>query len=425
MSAQELVALLGGTEVGRVLRDSRGRLQFIYENDWRTAPGSYPLSLSMPLTAEEHGHATIDPFLWGLLPDNDRVIDRWAREFHVGKNAFSLLTHVGEECAGAIQFVPPDRVEKMRQSGRNAVQWIDEKDVAQRLRELRSDQTAWRRPGDAGQFSLAGAQAKTALLFQDGRWGVPSGRIPTNRILKPPIAELRGHVENEHFCLKLARQIKLPVPQSSVRHFGDEIAIVIERYDRLVRRRSLFRLHQEDLCQSLAIMPSQKYENQGGPGASSIVDLIREASSMPTEDVWTFVKALAFSWVIADTDAHAKNYSLLLGESGHVRLAPLYDLGSVLPYPELESRKVKLAMKIGGKYVLGQIGLRQWIKTASELRLDQARLVVTLRDIAEAIPDAAAAVARAAVADHLSSAIVGKLASKITERARSCRRDLD
>lgn len=425
MSAQELVALLEGTVAGRILRDSRGRLRFVYEDEWRRAPESYPLSLSMPLTAAEHGHATIEAFLWGLLPDNDRVIDRWARDFHAGKNAFSLLTHVGEECAGAIQLAPPDRVDDMRRARRGAVQWLDEDDIARRLRALRSDQTAWRSPGDAGQFSLAGAQAKTALLFQDGRWGVPSGRTPTNRIVKPPLVELRGHVEIEHFCLRLARLLGLPAPRSSVQHFGGEVAIVIDRYDRLLRRRTLFRLHQEDFCQALGIMPTRKYQSQGGPDPRSIVDLIREASSMPTEDVWTFVRALALSWLIAGTDAHAKNYSLLLGEQRRVRLAPLYDLGSVLLHPELESRKVKLAMKIGGKYLLDQIGLRQWIKLASELRLNQDQLVATLRSMADMVPDGAADVSRGAIDDHLPASIVGRLAARITERARICRHALN
>ena len=74
-----------------------------------------------------------------------------------------------------------------------------EAEIAARIRQLREDQSAWRRPGDTGQFSLAGAQPKTALLLQDGRWGVPSGRIPTTHILKPPSADFDGHAENEHF----------------------------------------------------------------------------------------------------------------------------------------------------------------------------------------------------------------------------------
>jgi hypothetical protein len=74
---------------------------------------------------------------------------------------------------------------------------------------------------------------KTALLFENGRWGVPSGRAPTTHILKPPSPHFHGHVENEHFCLELARALGLPVTDSRIMRFQDEIAIVIQRYDRV------------------------------------------------------------------------------------------------------------------------------------------------------------------------------------------------
>jgi serine/threonine-protein kinase HipA len=80
---------------------------------------------------------------------------------------------------------------------------------------------------------LAGAQPKTALLFDGKRWGVPSGRTPTTHILKPPTGDFEGHAENEHFSLQLARSLGIIVPNSKVLHFGDEIAIVVERYDRV------------------------------------------------------------------------------------------------------------------------------------------------------------------------------------------------
>ena len=176
---KELVALLGGREIGRVRQDPRGRLSFTYDDRWRRAPGAYPLSLSMPLAASEHGAGPVEAFLWGLLPDNLHILERWGRRFRVSpRNAFALLAYVGEECAGAVQFVRLDRLKTLRGPARKTVQWLETADVAERLRALRTDQSAWRQPGDTGQFSLAGAQPKTALLLDKGRWGVPSGRMP-------------------------------------------------------------------------------------------------------------------------------------------------------------------------------------------------------------------------------------------------------
>src|ERR1035437_9306060 len=106
------------------------------------------------------------------------------------------------------------------------------------------------------------------------------------------------------------------------------------------------------MCQALGLHPTRKYESDGGPGARKIAELLREQSSNPEEDMQSFVDANIFNWLIAGTDAHAKNYALLLGGGGAVRLAPVYDLASILPYQTVDLQKAKLAMKIGGEYRL-------------------------------------------------------------------------
>jgi serine/threonine-protein kinase HipA len=422
--SRELVALLDGKEVGRVHSDASGRLSFVYGDDWRQAPDAYPLSLSMPLAAREHRRAVVEAFLWGLLPDNEHVLARWAAKFQVSaRNVFALISHVGEDCAGAIQLVPPDRLETIRSGKEDKVEWLDEYDIAQRLQTLRADHAAWRLPRDTGQFSLAGAQPKTALLLQKDRWGIPSGRLPTTHILKPPTGHFDGHAENEHICLMLARTLGLPAAQSRVMRFGDEIAIVIERYDRQRKGNDIVRVHQEDVCQALGIMPTKKYQNEGGPGPASIVDLLRTYSTDREEDVGTFIAALGFNWLIAGTDAHAKNYSLLLS-GPQVRLAPLYDVASFLPYDEFDLRKVKLAMKIGGEYKLSQIGLRHWQKFARETRVNADALIERFKGMARQLPDeinTARARAHEAGLDH---GIVERLAEQLTERTGECSKTL-
>jgi hypothetical protein len=96
-----------------------------------------------------HGHARIEAFLWGLLPDNDRVLQNWGRRFQVSpKNVFRLISHVGEDCAGAIQFVSPERLETLiAEPAAREIQWLTEEDVAERLRTLRADHSAWRAAG--------------------------------------------------------------------------------------------------------------------------------------------------------------------------------------------------------------------------------------------------------------------------------------
>jgi serine/threonine-protein kinase HipA len=418
---KELVVLLDGNEVGRVHNDARGRLTFVYNNSWREGQAAYPLSLSMPLAAEEHGPAVVQAFLWGLLPDNERVLDRWAKKFQVSaRNVFALISHVGEDCAGAVQFVTPDRQQALRSGEDDKVDWLDEAAVAKRLQALREDHAAWRLPRDTGQFSLAGAQPKTALLLQKGRWGVPAGRIPTTHILKPPTGNFDGHAENEHICLLLAGQLGLPAAETKVMRFEKEIAIVIERYDRQVDDNSIARIHQEDICQARGIMPTKKYQNEGGPGASDIVDLLRTNSTNREADIDTFVDALAFNWLTAGTDAHAKNYSLLLAGGPEIRLAPLYDIASILPYDDVDFQKIKLAMKIGDEYKLSQIGLRQWQKFARAMRFDADKVRARLVEMAEQLPDLVTNVHTHAQKDGLDNATVGRLVKALIARAKDC-----
>ena len=417
----QLIALLDGREVGTV-QYKNARLSFVYNDAWRADPNAYPLSLSMPLASAEHGHARIEAFLWGLLPDNDRVLENWGRRFQVSpKNVFRLIAHVGEDCAGAVQFVRPERLEALQSDTvAKEVKWLTEDEVAERLRALRADHSAWRSAQDTGQFSLAGAQPKTALLFERKRWGVPSGRVPTTHILKPPTGEWDGHAENEHFSLRLAKAVGLIVPNSSVQHFGDEIAIVVERYDRVRSDGRWARIHQEDMCQALGLHPTRKYESDGGPGARTIAELLREQSSNPEDDIQSFVDANIFNWLIAGTDAHAKNYALLLGGSGAVLFAPLYDLASILPYQTVDVQQAKLAMKIGGEYRLRYIGLRNWKKFAVDLRLQEDGLIERIRAMAGSLPDHAATIQSELEKAGLLHGTITRLARRLKARASSC-----
>jgi serine/threonine-protein kinase HipA len=151
---KELIAILEGQEMGRVVRDRLGKLSFTHNERWRTAADTYPMSVSMPLALTTHGNAKIEPFLWGLLPDNEVVLDRWARRFHVSpRNAFALIGEVGEDCAGAVQFLKPEKLETVLGKGPSQIEWLDDAAIADRLRLLRADQSAWRVPRDTGQFS--------------------------------------------------------------------------------------------------------------------------------------------------------------------------------------------------------------------------------------------------------------------------------
>jgi serine/threonine-protein kinase HipA len=414
-----LLVVLDDTVAGMLSRTRGGRLRFDYDAAYRARTDATPLSLSMPAQGTSYADHVITPWLWGLLPDNEAVLRRWARHFHASASSpFSLLsTPIGEDCAGAVRFVRPTELDRVL--GRSGeVAWLTDGEVAQRLRELREDSTDWLGRSFTGQFSLAGAQAKTALLLQDERWGVPAGSTPTTHILKPAVAGLDDHDLNEHLCLDAARRAGLIVVRTQIARFADETAVVVTRYDRVMRRKVL-RVHQEDICQALGVPPTRKYQNEGGPGVADVTKLLREV--MPpdaAEDaVWRFADALIWNWLIGGTDAHAKNYSLLLA-GDQIRLAPLYDIASALPYGAHE-RKLRFAMKIGGDYRVHP-ARNTWPAAARDLGLDADALSNRIRELAGVAPDALADACKSPDVTTLERDLPGRLIDLVSDRVVRC-----
>lgn len=416
----QLVVLLDGAVAGEITRDRASRLRFSYDEGYRRRPGATRLSCSMPLDIAIHQDAIVTPWLWGLLPENDAVLTSWGRRFHVSPSSpFALLgTSVGEDCAGAVQFCPAHEVDRLL--GRDGqVDWLDEKDVGARIRDLRRDPTAWLGRDFTGQFSLAGAQAKTALYFDGSRWGVPSGSMPTTHILKPAIAGFDDHELNEHLCLDAARRAGLRAVRTRVQQFEGENVVVVTRYDRVKDGERVRRVHQEDVLQALGIPPARKYQNEGGPGAADVLTLLRRAMTPDQAGAAAaaFIDALVWNWIIAGTDAHAKNYSLLLA-GREVRLAPLYDIASALPYGTNE-RKLRLAMKVGGDYGLFYLWDR-WASAATEWGVDTDRLRDRVLDLTRRAPDAFAEAAAATEIVALQRPSAGRLVSAVAKRAAHC-----
>lgn len=104
----DLLTVLMGDEVAGRLERGVGRAAHVhYDERYRTQPDPAPLSVSMPLAVRRHSGDAVSAWLWGLLPDDDRVLRRWAERFEVrARSPFDLLgTPVGRDCAGAVSFV--------------------------------------------------------------------------------------------------------------------------------------------------------------------------------------------------------------------------------------------------------------------------------------------------------------------------------
>ena len=423
MSSDELVVLLEGRSIGRLRRTSAGQLSLAYDDPYLLDRSATPLSVALPAADQRHGDAVVRAWLWGLLPDNADVIQRWATRFGVSASSpFGLLgTQIGHDCAGAVQFAHPADVEAL-QHRPGEITWLGTDDLEARLRALRTDSTSWLGQGFTGQFSLGGAQAKLALAHRDGQWGEPSGSTPTTHILKPAIPGLAGHDLNEHLCLGAAAEVGMLAARSTIAEFGHERAIAVERYDRALVGGQLIRIHQEDMCQALGLHPSRKYQAEGGPSAEDIVRLLRRI--MPAAEAHAatvrFVDALIFNWIVAGTDAHAKNYSLLLA-GRQIRLAPMYDVASALPYDTSKGFDLALAMKLGGDYKLRSHRRSTWPKVAAAAGLPTDLVVDRVRDLTISLPEAFERIAIRPSIAALESELPAVLAKLVAARAASCR----
>lgn len=404
---------------GNVSQRPGGSFRFEYDASYVADPACIPLSQAMPVSRRTHGTRPITCWMWGLLPDNEVILDRWAQRYRVSaRNPFALLTAIGEDCPGAVQLVPPgaDLV------GRGGIDWLTTASLDERIQTLVRDPGAGRLDSDSGQFSLAGAQSKTALHRVGRRWGIPRGRTPTTHILKPEGPRFSGLAVNEHFCLELARAVGLPSVRSEVKTLGGISTIIVERVDRyrdptdgLIKR-----IHQEDCCQALGIHPGRKYQLDGGPGIGEIMDLLT-ASKAPDVDRDRFMTAQVFNFLIGGTDGHAKNYAILYEPGGAFRLMPLYDLISFLPY-QRHRKQLTLAMTIGGRKYVDEIRPQHWARTAERGGYPPERAMAQVTDMADRLPDLATGVRTACRAADVDHPILDKLVDAIADNAVRVRR---
>lgn len=356
----------------------RGTHSFTYTPTWLTSEKSRPLSLSLPLTRTlEIKGDVVANYFDNLLPDNDRIRERIGRRFKTKTlDAFALLEAIGRDCVGAVQLLP----EETAPDGWDRVECepLTEAEVEDALHAVPADPRT--RPGNeapAFRISLAGAQEKTAFTLVNGQWCRPLGATPSTHIFKLPLGvianttrvEMFDSVENEWACAQIIEALGLPVARTDMASFGDQRALIVERFDRewMDDGQWIARLPQEDFCQALGQPPRMKYEEDGGPTLAAGLQLLSGSTDVTTDRLVFLLAQLVF-WLMAAPDGHAKNFSIFLRQGSAYDMTPLYDVLSVWPYVgrgrgQIHLRDVRLAMAIRSKnthYHLHTIQTRHW-----------------------------------------------------------------
>lgn len=383
---ERLLVLLSGEPAGFLEREGAGLdPTFSYTSDY-VARGEVALSAQLPIRSGVHAAQKVRPYLFGLLPENDRARAAWSDRLGVdAEDAFGILAAMGWDCPGAVQFCREEDLDALAKRA-DELELIDEATIAGRIRGLAGDEASWTMPEE--HWSLGGQQEKFALtrLDEDGPWYAAHGSAATTHIVKPGIRALHHQALVEHLTMAAAAALGVAMASSAFLRFEDQWAIVVDRFDRDIDDGRIVRVHQEDFAQACGRMPTNKYESRNGPRLTDMMRVVtRESTSLP-DDRLALADFIAINLVAGAPDGHAKNVSLLRAP-GYVAVAPLYDLATGLAY---DARNVErsVAVSIGGERLVSRIRRRQWEKAAQTLRLDAELLVDRVAVLAEDFPGA-------------------------------------
>jgi len=402
---------------GKLIQQTSGVLSFQYDTNYMDGKNTPPISVSMPIQNEIYEGNKVKAFFSGFLPE-DIIRHRLAKYLGVSeKNPFALLEIIGGECAGAISLYREGEIPSKAQD--EDVEILDNKKLAEILDLLK------RRPLLVGvddlRLSLAGAQDKLPVGLKEGNIALVKGTTPTTHILKPLIADIKDSVHNELFCMRLAKLLDIDVPETEIRWVGDSPYFLIERYDRMRNKEDMIiRLHQEDFCQALSVMPEFKYEREGGPNIEKCLDLVQKYSAQPVADHLAFIKIVIFNYLIGNADAHGKNFSLLYKDSLPI-LAPAYDLLSTAVIKDLSS---KMAMKIGGKYEPNEVLLRHWHRLVPDTTVAKKNLEKQLFQIANICFEKAIDLKSTLMSEGIQSTVFDDICHVIKKRGERIKREI-
>lgn len=347
-----------------------------YKATWEARRLAFPVSLTMPLRSGPVGADRLLPWLANLLPET-HLAEIGQRLKVSPQDIVGLLGHIGRDTAGALSIGEP------RKAGVN-VQPIPHAEALERiLNELPAKPFL---VGERGvSMSLAGVQEKLPVFVDDkGRISIPIEGTPSTHILKPDTKRLAGSVENEAFCLGVARACGLEAAEATIGVAGKRRYLLVKRYDRFTDTRGeIRRLHQEDLCQLTSRLPSQKYERSSSGRGVTLKMMFNVISDLisPSERL-TLLDSVIFNVLICNSDSHAKNYSVLIGAGGSAKMAPLYDLMCAAVYPQVDQ---SLPQSIAGRFNASDLRRADWQALADAAGLSGASTVKRVGELAERV----------------------------------------
>lgn len=311
--------------VGYLMGFRDGRNVLIFSNEFKddsvrptlsliTSP-RFPNSQNLmiePLVTRQRLH----PLLSNLLPEGAmREIITEELKVHID-NEFYTLSYLGGDLPGALVADPmnPDDIPELGIDNYGSVQII-------KFDKIISE----------NKFSLAGVQIKFSMKQQDGRYSLSKGNVLGDWIIKTPSTKYNDVPLNEYTGMRLASLAGIDIPEiklvelnkldnlPNIKLPDETYAFAIKRFD----RDNSTRVHMEDFAQVLVKYPQEKYNSAS---YEQIGKIIYEYSHDGLADVQQLARRLLVNILLANGDAHLKNWSLIYADKINPRLSPAYDI---------------------------------------------------------------------------------------------------
>ena len=360
--------------VGTITGETAANACFRYLDEYRDSGGA-PISINLPLQEDAFTAEQTTSYFEGLLPEGftRRTVAQW---MHVDEGDYlSILHGLGRECLGAVCITDDN----------DSVSASYERITEAEVRELAAEgATKSAELVTKSHLSLTGASGKVGLYFDNrtGTWYLPHGTAPSTHIVKQSHVRLEAIVTNERLSMMTAARCGLDTPESFMINIGKggdhEVLFATQRYDRLFEQGSKvidglpkpYRLHQEDFAQAMGIPAAAKYERVPRGYLKGMFEILRKYSANPIADQLKLWDTVVFDYLIGNTDAHIKNFSLLYGKGlQQIRLAPAYDIVSTVIY---EQSTRDMAFRIGDALSLDDLTGNSFRQAAREVGLGES-----------------------------------------------------
>lgn len=340
---QVLELSLHGELVGYLAGFNNGRNVLTFAETFRDNPDrptfsliTHPYFPRVERTVSEHwvSHQRLHPTLSNLLPEGAlRELIAQHKKIHID-DEFHIFSYLGQDLPGAIVARPmqPEEVPENVLSTHGKAKAVE-----------------FHTEDGENKFSLAGVQIKFSMKEKDGRYNLTKGGELGDWIIKTPSTKHKNVPLNEFTAMSLAEMVGIEIPEIKLVELNqldnlpqiklpDEThAFAIKRFDRAGDKR----IHMEDFAQILVKYPHEKYRSAN---YRQLGQIIYEYSGDGLADAQQFARRLLVNILLANGDAHIKNWSFLYPDRVTPRLSPAYDIVTTSVYIENE---VQFALNLG------------------------------------------------------------------------------